>query len=172
MAGGGFISPGLSSGTTPGGAPPITEFLLIMIAGIALITGGWFIVGRRSSRKDEASVPVPDDSASGARKEAPAVPRVSAPAIPYAGAQIKDPLVAAIVRSRDAHGTGGQVRTTASAESGSDPSTFKGPTWVRRLDPEITVIPGLATQVERPDEVQEAEPKRPNLREAPAGRST
>ncbi|MBA3875999.1 MAG: hypothetical protein C0498_03540 [Anaerolinea sp.] len=71
--------------------------------------------------------------------------------------RLEDPLVAAIVRTRDARGSSGRARHVAPGPAGDDPLAFNGPTWVRRLDPEIRVIPGLRIEDERTHRIRKSE---------------
>ena len=41
--------------------------------------------------------------------------------------------------------------------AGDEPLALTGPTWVRRLDPEIRVIPGLRIEEERTDRIRKSE---------------
>ena len=145
----------VSGATDPGGGPPVAGFLVVAVLGVLTIIAGWFIVGRRSSRDDEAPDPgkAPDPAGS-TTTTASVRPR---PRIALAGPQAQDPLLAAIKRSRDARGAASRVRTVPIA-AGDEGPEFKGPTWVRRLDPDIKVIPGLAIEAERAREARRTDP--------------
>lgn len=112
------------------------------IPGILIIGGAWVIADRRRPDRPVAGSDAPADTRADARAEA------------RAKARAQDPLMAAIARSREARGLPpvprrdprGSVnapRTPVSGEPAGDGSSFGGPTWVRRLDTSIRVIPTL-----------------------------
>jgi hypothetical protein len=104
------------------------------VVGILVVAVAWVIVARR--RRDFPFAG-PDTSADSRRE-----------------ARAQDPLMAAIARSREARGLPpvprrdprGSVNAPRAPTSGvpaDDGTSFGGPTWVRRLDTTIRVIPTL-----------------------------
>lgn len=152
--------PTASAGSGSGDVPPVEAFLLIAIVGVLVIIGGWFIAGRRSSRDEEASVAVPGGGTSARARDPATVPMRPAPGTGSPGARIEDPLVAAMMRTRDLRGPARRVRPVVPGRAGDEPMALTGPTWVRRLDPEIRVIPGLRIEEERTDRIRKSEDNR------------
>lgn len=145
-----------------GGDPPVALFLLVAVGGVLIITSGWFIAGRRSSEDEKAVVVEPGASPAGRSDgDGPgspgsprpggrrAVPIGPSPTIAVTGTRAHDPLVAAMERSRDPRSVAHAARAAKPIAVADDPSSFNGPTWVRRLDPRIRVAPELKAGPER-----------------------
>jgi hypothetical protein len=149
------------------GGTPVAAILIVAVLGVLTIVAGWFIVGRRSSRDDETAVAgMARETVGSAATGAPAGPL---PRMVSAGSHTEDPLLAAIKRSRD--GRGSASRRPAQIVGADDGPDFRGPTWVRRLEPEIKVIPGLTIEAERAREARRTEPGRGSSDDAVHARS-
>jgi len=159
---------GPATGGSAGDSPALAALVGVAGAGTLIIAGWWYVAGRRRTDDEvEAAVarraadgggaPRPDDDGPG--DDGPRGGRaVPAPAGQMASRPVgraHDPLVAAVARSREARGLSpnprardprGSVnapRTPASDAPDAQAQAFDGPTWVRRLDTSIRVIPTL-----------------------------
>lgn len=179
------VGPGGSVGSKAGG-PPTGLFVIVAVIGVLTLLGSWLLGGRR---KRDANTMAAAQAGAGAGDGAPiqgaaAVAAAAAPRTrlgrtrlaapepapveppgarpgknPRSTESYQDPLVAAIVRSRDARsasglsrpttsrggaaGTGGAGTAGPTGAAGSADPDFKGPTWVTRLDPHIKIMPAL-----------------------------
>ncbi len=160
-----------SGGSSSGG--PTGLFVIVALIGALTMLGAWLLGGRRKGDADAsaAAVAPPQVGARGSTQDSAPValavvvrrrlvrtrPAVGAPAsveapearparIGLRGGSLQDPLVAAMARSRDGRTAVGRARagtqTSAGTPGSADPS-FKGPTWVTRLDPHIKINPTL-----------------------------